>query len=195
MEYKLFPFIEGTKDKEYYFNINYDEYSYDLDLIDSNSSFYIPKGNLVIFNKKITLEGKLINDGHLILRDEFSINGGYFLNRGNVSIIIDDFNNIRYGIEHVLDRDLLEDDEFTGFIIDREIKPEDISVLISFPKESMTKWEKKFNNDEKINFYFSENFSKKIATKINPGMGLYWNSKTSGLKIYKDWIIKIIFRV
>ena len=36
------------------FNINYDEYSYDLDLIDSNSSFYIPKGNLVIFNKKIT---------------------------------------------------------------------------------------------------------------------------------------------
>lgn len=153
-----------------------------IDKIESNINYY-----KLILNNDLVLDSDFINNGELAIRGSIIFNGGKLINRGEIYFIEKDI------IEYDLPFDLSGDNQFTGLIVDREIKK--VVILVTSPFSKTEGWKSVINFDfsEKNPFYFSDDGGVTQKMEIQPGDGLYWNESYSKIKLFKG--LRIILQI
>lgn len=136
----------------------------------------------IIINDNLILESDFLNSGELAITGSIYLRGGTLYDSGKIYLIK------RKTITHVLDENLTENWQFTGFVLDSDIR--DISITVIGPESTSINWSRKFSfsgNSRDSEFYFSSDGGKTASYKPKIGDSLFWNSINSGLSIYKTW--------
>lgn len=158
----------------------------------------IEKSQRILIKNDIIIRGTIINKGYIAFENcSFIIDNGHLDNQGHIFFIpkIENNDEIEKVIKITLDKDIINDFEFTGFFIEYDII-NDFNVIIEGPDSSIY-WQKeyKIKLGEKIQspFYFSSDKGFTASSYVKSGDGLYCNPSFLKTKLYKGWKIKIIY--
>jgi hypothetical protein len=195
MNFNLFPALNSTlkKDNEI-LNLNLNKHRVNIDEI--TNLYIIKKRDIFYTDKELLISGSLINNGHLIIKNNgIKIMGdGSLKNNGDLTFISD--KKITFFKSFFVEKTTTGDYQETGFFIDECINyTNGLKILVTGPDKSSLNWEAQFDFTLGKKFetpcYFSNDGGLTAKDKIERGDQLYWNSSFAGFDLYRTWNIKI----
>jgi hypothetical protein len=197
MYFRLFPPLFESSNTDELIDID-NLYKHRIDINHIEYPFIIKKEQIFYIDQDLTVEGEIVNNGHLIIKDKgIVLNGGLIKNNGKITFI-SPIKKISYFKKFIAIKETSNHSNDTGFFIDEDIlNISNLKIIVSGPENSSISWIANFNIELGKRFetpcYFSNDGGITAKKILEKGDQLYWNSKFTGFEISENWILKILY--